>query len=378
MTAAAVDALVDGGPRAGRASWPAAGLVCLGEVGIGNTTVAAALAVRAARARARGRGGARLRRRRRDARPQADRRRPARSPGRGSEHGAALAEPLTALAALGGPELALLAGVTLGAAAGGRAGRAGRARHVARRAGRRPPGAGGAGRARRRATAAASGRTPPCSPSSGLEPLLDLRLRAGEGVGACLAAQLLLTALGRAPDGGADLVRLRRPRRVLVLGGARSGQVAVRRGAAAPAARTSTTSPAVCSPTAATPSGTTGWPLHRARRPASWRTLETVDLPAVLRSPGPPVLLDCLSTWLARAMDDCGDLDRRPGRRRPAGRGGRRRRRGVGGRRPAGDRGEQRGRQRRRAGHAVRTAVPRRARRAQRADRRARPTGSGC
>jgi nicotinate-nucleotide--dimethylbenzimidazole phosphoribosyltransferase len=30
----------------------------------------------------------------------------------------------------------------------------------------------------------------------GLEPLLDLRLRAGEGVGACLAAQLLLTSLG--------------------------------------------------------------------------------------------------------------------------------------------------------------------------------------
>jgi adenosylcobinamide kinase/adenosylcobinamide-phosphate guanylyltransferase len=46
--------------------------------------------------------------------------------------------------------------------------------------------------------------------------------------------------------------------------------------------------------------------LHRARRPASWRTLETVDLPGVLRTPGPPVLLDCLSTWLARTMDDCG------------------------------------------------------------------------
>jgi nicotinate-nucleotide--dimethylbenzimidazole phosphoribosyltransferase len=29
----------------------------------------------------------------------------------------------------------------------------------------------------------------------GLEPLLDLRLRSGEGVGACYAAQLLLTAL---------------------------------------------------------------------------------------------------------------------------------------------------------------------------------------
>ena len=30
----------------------------------------------------------------------------------------------------------------------------------------------------------------------GLEPLLDLWLRVGEGVGACLAAQLLLTGLG--------------------------------------------------------------------------------------------------------------------------------------------------------------------------------------
>jgi nicotinate-nucleotide--dimethylbenzimidazole phosphoribosyltransferase len=29
----------------------------------------------------------------------------------------------------------------------------------------------------------------------GLEPLLDLRLRSGEGVGACLAAQMLLTGL---------------------------------------------------------------------------------------------------------------------------------------------------------------------------------------
>jgi adenosylcobinamide kinase/adenosylcobinamide-phosphate guanylyltransferase len=46
--------------------------------------------------------------------------------------------------------------------------------------------------------------------------------------------------------------------------------------------------------------------MHRARRPASWRTLQTVDLPAVLGTPGPPVLIDCLSTWLARTMDDCG------------------------------------------------------------------------
>ena len=53
--------------------------------------------------------------------------------------------------------------------------------------------------------------------------------------------------------------------------------------------------------------------LHRTRRPASWRTIETVDLPAVLGTPGPPVLLDCLTTWLARVMDDCGTWPGTPG-----------------------------------------------------------------
>jgi adenosylcobinamide kinase/adenosylcobinamide-phosphate guanylyltransferase len=46
--------------------------------------------------------------------------------------------------------------------------------------------------------------------------------------------------------------------------------------------------------------------LHRARRPSSWRTVETLDLAAVLSRPGPPVLVDCLTTWLAGTMDDCG------------------------------------------------------------------------
>ncbi|TFV51934.1 bifunctional adenosylcobinamide kinase/adenosylcobinamide-phosphate guanylyltransferase [Blastococcus sp. TF02A-35] len=53
--------------------------------------------------------------------------------------------------------------------------------------------------------------------------------------------------------------------------------------------------------------------LHRDRRPASWRTVETVDLVGVLGRPGPPVLVDCLSTWLARAMDDCGVWAEEPG-----------------------------------------------------------------
>ncbi len=45
--------------------------------------------------------------------------------------------------------------------------------------------------------------------------------------------------------------------------------------------------------------------LHRARRPPSWTTVETVDLVAVLDGTGAPVLIDCLTTWLARVMDDC-------------------------------------------------------------------------
>jgi len=49
--------------------------------------------------------------------------------------------------------------------------------------------------------------------------------------------------------------------------------------------------------------------LHRSRRPAGWTTLETVDLPGLLTSPGGPLLVDCLTLWLTRMMDghDCWD-----------------------------------------------------------------------
>ena len=53
--------------------------------------------------------------------------------------------------------------------------------------------------------------------------------------------------------------------------------------------------------------------LHRARRPASWRTVETVAVAEVLGETGPPVLVDCLTTWLARVMDDVGVWAEEPG-----------------------------------------------------------------
>lgn len=45
---------------------------------------------------------------------------------------------------------------------------------------------------------------------------------------------------------------------------------------------------------------------HRARRPRTWRTSETLEVAAVLAADGPPVLIDSITTWLARTMDQTG------------------------------------------------------------------------
>jgi nicotinate-nucleotide--dimethylbenzimidazole phosphoribosyltransferase len=197
LTSADVGALVGRGIElaarlAGRAD-PVPGLICLGEVGIGNTTVAAALAcalLGLSPAEAVGLGAASdtaILRRKQDVVGTALSR--ARS-----VYGKKLADPWTAAAALGGPEVVLLAGVALGAAglrvpvvldglvtsvAALLAVRAEPAAQAALVAGQR---------SRERAHQAVLTEL-------GLEPLLDLRLRSGEGAGACLAAQLLLTAL---------------------------------------------------------------------------------------------------------------------------------------------------------------------------------------
>jgi adenosylcobinamide kinase/adenosylcobinamide-phosphate guanylyltransferase len=44
--------------------------------------------------------------------------------------------------------------------------------------------------------------------------------------------------------------------------------------------------------------------LHRSRRPAHWSTLETTDLVPLLEAEGGPLLVDCLTLWLTRVMDD--------------------------------------------------------------------------
>jgi adenosyl cobinamide kinase/adenosyl cobinamide phosphate guanylyltransferase len=48
--------------------------------------------------------------------------------------------------------------------------------------------------------------------------------------------------------------------------------------------------------------------VHRARRPPSWITLEDVDVDvaAVVRAGGGPLIVDDLATWLTGVLDDSG------------------------------------------------------------------------
>ena len=183
LTAAAVEDLVE----RGRAT-AVPGLVALGEVGMGNTTVAAALAavllgLPAADVVGLGAGAdtAMLERKRAVVTDAVAR-------------CGATDDPLRALAAVGGPEVAYLTGVVLGAAATGSVvvldglltSMAALCAVLLEPAVDQHLVAGQ--RSRERAHAAVLARL-------GLEPLLDLRLRAGEGAGACLAAGLLLDGL---------------------------------------------------------------------------------------------------------------------------------------------------------------------------------------
>lgn len=102
------------------------------------------------------------------------------------------------------------------------------------------------------------------------------------------------------------------PRRVLILGGARSGKSAA-------AERRLAATPVVTY--VATPvhdEADAEWAqrvrTHRERRPESWRTVETTDLCAVLSDPpgGAPLLVDCLTLWLSTVMDQVGMWAGRP------------------------------------------------------------------
>jgi len=131
---------------------------------------------------------------------------------------------------------------------------------------------------------------------------------------------------GRLPVPGRP--RRGKPFRVLILGGARSGKSVTAERLLAGRDRVDyvATGPL---PDEADPEWADRVRLHRARRPAHWTTLETLDLARVLTGSEPagagmaqpgltgagpvparilatPVLVDCLATWLAGVMEECG------------------------------------------------------------------------
>ena len=131
---------------------------------------------------------------------------------------------------------------------------------------------------------------------------------------------------GRLPVPGRP--RRGKPFRVLILGGARSGKSVTAERLLAGRDRVDyvATGPL---PDDADPEWADRVSRHQARRPAHWTTLETLDLARVLAGSGParsgmaqpelagsgmaqariqatPVLVDCLATWLAGVMEECG------------------------------------------------------------------------
>jgi adenosylcobinamide kinase/adenosylcobinamide-phosphate guanylyltransferase len=120
-----------------------------------------------------------------------------------------------------------------------------------------------------------------------------------------LARRLALHGAELHPDGArlatGPVTRTPGPQRVLVLGGARSGK-------SVEAERRLLAEPDVVYVATSLPLDDPEWAdrvaRHRARRPAAWRTVETLDLVPLLEAEGPPLLVDCLTLWLAAGYDD--------------------------------------------------------------------------
>ena len=92
------------------------------------------------------------------------------------------------------------------------------------------------------------------------------------------------------------------PVRILVTGGARSGKSRHAEGLLHDAAHVTYVAPGRPAD-GSDPDWDVRVNLHRTRRPAHWRTVETADVPTALANAEGSVLIDCLSTWLVAVLD---------------------------------------------------------------------------
>lgn len=148
----------------------------------------------------------------------------------------------------------------------------------------------------------------------GLEALMDLGLRLGEGTGAVLALPTVQASarILREMATFADLAEPRRRWTALVLGGARSGKSTWAENRFAD--RDVVDYVATSEESAEDPEWVERLALHRSRRPAGWRTVETLSLAdELLRADDVPVVIDCLAVWLTRILDEVGAWEDRSG-----------------------------------------------------------------
>ncbi|MFD2419540.1 bifunctional adenosylcobinamide kinase/adenosylcobinamide-phosphate guanylyltransferase [Amycolatopsis pigmentata] len=122
----------------------------------------------------------------------------------------------------------------------------------------------------------------------------------------------LTQRLAASLETAARSLRRREQAKVLVLGGVRSGK-------SRHAERLMTRHPEVVYVAPGLPAGEDDpeWAarvrLHRARRPANWRTLETTDLSTTLRKASRPLLIDCLGVWVSQVLGEVGAWDQQEG-----------------------------------------------------------------
>jgi adenosylcobinamide kinase / adenosylcobinamide-phosphate guanylyltransferase len=98
--------------------------------------------------------------------------------------------------------------------------------------------------------------------------------------------------------------------RILITGGSGSGKSAYAEGLFGADERVTYIAPGAVPDPASDAEWAARVAAHQLRRPAHWRTVETADLMTALRTQPPPVLLDCLGTWLARYLDDLNGWER--------------------------------------------------------------------
>ena len=100
-----------------------------------------------------------------------------------------------------------------------------------------------------------------------------------------------------------------KPHRTLVTGGVRSGKSRFAERLVAEHPHVTYLAPGQVPDPVADPEWAARIAVHQARRPDSWTTVETARLAEAVSAAEPPLLVDCLGTWVTAVVDDLGTWD---------------------------------------------------------------------